>query len=162
MHLFDTELRDTPEWQGWDERQAYKYAISFDGRLYPVKQVISLATNVPTYNFSGGDEANNYVRRYGFSVRALPRREAPAVWWVNQGQSYRQEAAGGYLWAPIKNKRGAAERHWDHMDEVHAGDLIVHHSDGAIRAVSRATDDSEWAPKPSELENFPWEAEADW
>ena len=30
--------------------------------------------------------------------------EPPAVWWVNQGQSFRAELQGGFLWAPQTTK----------------------------------------------------------
>jgi hypothetical protein len=40
-----------------------------DGQRYPVKQIIRMATGVT--NFSGGDEANNYVAKRGLSVATL-------------------------------------------------------------------------------------------
>ena len=34
-------------------------------------------------------------------------------YWVNQGKTYKEEKAGGYLWAPIKNSTGNSFFHWD-------------------------------------------------
>jgi 5-methylcytosine-specific restriction enzyme B len=68
---FDRELRGSPEFTGWEEKSNYRYAIDYEGRRYPVKTIVSLAANVPTSGFSGGDEANGYVRARGFNVVAL-------------------------------------------------------------------------------------------
>ena len=48
MDRFDTELRNTPAWTRWQEDEVYKYAIERDGKLYPVKKIVSLATGVPS------------------------------------------------------------------------------------------------------------------
>jgi 5-methylcytosine-specific restriction protein A len=71
MRQFDGELRDTPEWRGWEENEAHKYAIHFERRHYPVKKVVSLATGSDVGLFSGGDEANSYVINLGFNVSLL-------------------------------------------------------------------------------------------
>ena len=77
---FDRELRDSPDWQGWQENRAHKYAISDGGRLYPVKEIVSLATGVPVSDFSGGEgsgQANQYARRLGFNVVELRSSRSP-------------------------------------------------------------------------------------
>jgi putative restriction endonuclease len=33
-------------------------------------------------------------------------------WWVNQNQTYRQEAKGAYLWSPKRNVNGARFSQW--------------------------------------------------
>ena len=71
LERFDLELRDTAEWAGWEQKENNKYAIQHQGRLYPVKRIISLATNAPINSFSGGAEANNYIAGLGFSVVQL-------------------------------------------------------------------------------------------
>ena len=74
MSTFDRDLRLTNEWSGWEQNNAYKYAIRDEDQdsLYPVKQIISLATGVPTSEFSGGEaHANAYVRDRGFNVVPL-------------------------------------------------------------------------------------------
>ena len=35
---FDQEERATPQWQDWETRQNYKYAIEKNGRLYPPRK----------------------------------------------------------------------------------------------------------------------------
>ena len=77
MTRFDSELRGTREWQGWEENKAHKYAIEEAGRRYPVKQVLSLATGVPVSEFSGGEgagQANQRAKEAGFEVVGLHTR----------------------------------------------------------------------------------------
>jgi hypothetical protein len=71
MKRYDSELRSTDDWVGWEQNLAHKYAIENDGKIYPVKQIISMATGTPVNNFSGGIEANSYVKKLGFSVKTL-------------------------------------------------------------------------------------------
>jgi hypothetical protein len=71
LDRFDREERPSPKWQGWEAKDNYKYAIAKNGRLYPPKEIIALATGTPTSNFSGGAEANGYLRRHGFQIEAL-------------------------------------------------------------------------------------------
>jgi len=66
---YDAQLRRLPEWQRWQENEAYKYALVVDGDDYPVKQIIRMATGFTA--FSGGDEANRYLQRLGFSIRRI-------------------------------------------------------------------------------------------
>ena len=47
MARFDHELRDTPDWAGWESNKAHLYAIAHAGQRYPVKQVVSMATGLP-------------------------------------------------------------------------------------------------------------------
>lgn len=68
---FDREERDSPKWRGWERKENFKYAIVHDGRLYPVKEIVSFATGAPTSSFSGGLQANGLVRNAGFEVEAL-------------------------------------------------------------------------------------------
>ncbi|MCL6557326.1 MAG: AAA family ATPase [Firmicutes bacterium] len=69
MQKFDNELRNTPEWIGWDKKLNFKFAISFEDRPYPVKEIIRLATEFT--DFSGGEEANSYLRKKGFIIVPL-------------------------------------------------------------------------------------------
>lgn len=65
---FDVKLRDTEEWCNFTQKKNHKYAISHDGKLYPVKKIISLATGAHVSTFSGGEEANNYLKNKGFDI----------------------------------------------------------------------------------------------
>lgn len=68
---FDREERPSPKWKGWETRESYKYAIVKNGRLYPPKEIIALATGIPNADFSGGAEANGYLRKHGFQIEAM-------------------------------------------------------------------------------------------
>jgi len=72
LQIFDRELRESQEWQGWEQRRSYKYAISHEGKLYPPKKIISLAAGINTRAFSGGrGKANKYLEERGFKVISL-------------------------------------------------------------------------------------------
>jgi hypothetical protein len=70
LERFDRELRDGPDWRQWEERTKYKFAIEHDGRRYPVRLAISLATGYPRRDF-GGREANDYAIERGFKIVLL-------------------------------------------------------------------------------------------
>jgi 5-methylcytosine-specific restriction protein B len=78
IRRYDTEFRDDPAQQGWESHGNQKFAIEHDGKLYPVKKVVSLATEVPVSAFSGGDEANGFVAARGFQVVDIADR-APTI-----------------------------------------------------------------------------------
>jgi hypothetical protein len=71
MERFDRELRNTPEWSDWASNGNYEYALLHEGKSYPIKQIIRLATGHT--DFSGGPEANSYVSARGFQVVDLNR-----------------------------------------------------------------------------------------
>lgn len=78
-----------------------------------------------------------------------------SVWWVNQGATYAKERDGGFLWAPMLNKAGRPQYHWDTMNEVHEGDVVLHYSNGSLRAASRVSAAAKPAPNP--LGDQAWE-----
>jgi hypothetical protein len=97
MRKFDLEERDKVEWQDWQSNANYEHAIQFEGRLYPVKQIISRATGLPKDSFSGGPESNTYVGSLGFDVvrlrddaqlHLLLRSMPGARWQDAPGRSY--------------------------------------------------------------------------
>ncbi len=71
LEQFDQELRETADWSSWEQNENHKFAIQHNGRLYPVKKIISLATNTPVNSFSGGNEANGYMDGLGFTIVQL-------------------------------------------------------------------------------------------
>ena len=73
-----------------------------------------------------------------------------AYWWVNQKQSYRQDRAGGFMWAPLGDAAGHALGPWEAMALVERGDIVFHYADGAVRAVSRVTHRAEIMPRPDD------------
>ncbi len=123
MDLFDAELRDSDAWLDWEANGNYRFAVVRDGQRYPVKQIVAEASGVGTREFSGGEEANGWLRRRGFEVVDLrpgshEGNRLPSWWWVNQGATYEQERAGGYLWAPKQGKAGYAFGHWTNMAKL--------------------------------------------
>lgn len=68
MKKFDEEYRNKAEWLNWQNNRNHKYAIEREGRLYPVKQIISMATGQPVSSFSGGHESNSYLAKKGFKI----------------------------------------------------------------------------------------------
>ncbi|WP_156349624.1 MULTISPECIES: McrB family protein [unclassified Mycobacterium] len=71
-----------------------------------------------------------------------------SIWWVNQGTSYAKGRDGGFLWAPMLDKTGRPQHHWETMDEVREGDVVLHYSNGSLRAVSHVTAAARPAPNP--------------
>src|SRR5262245_40078343 len=74
-----------------------------------------------------------------------------AFWWVNQNQTYREEAAGGYLWSPKQNTNGARNQFYENMRLVRPGDLIFSYRDTKVVAVSVARANAYSARKPTEF-----------
>ena len=68
MEQFDSEVSATPNWDKWTDNENFKFAIFHNFNVYPVKQIISMATGVSREAFSGGDQSNRYVAARGFSV----------------------------------------------------------------------------------------------
>ncbi|MDX1620318.1 MAG: DUF3578 domain-containing protein, partial [Nitriliruptorales bacterium] len=65
---YDANERDD---DAWVRNKAHRYALIHEGRRYPVKRIISLATGTPVNQFSGGRESNDFVRARGFDVVEL-------------------------------------------------------------------------------------------
>lgn len=77
MATFDADLRGSKEWLGWEQNQAHKYAIEQAGRLYPVKQIVSLASGIPVSKFSGGvgaGQANAAAKEADLQIVTLHTR----------------------------------------------------------------------------------------
>jgi len=74
--------------------------------------------------------------------------QRPAVWWVNQGTTYGKARGAGLIWAPMLNKAGNPQHHWETMNEVRAGDVILHYSNGNLRAIGTAEGSSSPAKNP--------------
>lgn len=149
MATFDREQRDTPAWMDWEGHRNHKYAIRHDGRLYPVKEIISLATNVPTERFWGGNQSNAYVQKYGFEVTPIEYASEPRVWWVNQSDWYDVERAGRYIWSSRATDRGTVPVHWEMVTQVRKCDILVHYHNQNVRARGRATSDGYEGPRPA-------------
>ena len=69
-------------------------------------------------------------------------------WWVNQGRSYARELDLGIAWAPMLTDKGRKQHHWERMDLVQRGDIVVHDAEGQSRAISRVLVGSHSACNP--------------
>lgn len=74
MVKFDRDFRDLPEWADWETHAAQIFAIVQDGRRYPPKKIISLATGMPVNSFSGGHQSNSYLKALGCDVIRLEKK----------------------------------------------------------------------------------------
>lgn len=57
---FDAELREQPGWANWQENRAQKYAVSYDGKLYPPKHTLHLAMGTPKATSAAGCRPTPY------------------------------------------------------------------------------------------------------
>jgi 5-methylcytosine-specific restriction protein B len=90
---------------------------------------------------------------------------SPAFWWVNQGTSYAEARAKGFLWAPKKNKAGNSLYHWENVSRVRAGDFVFHYAHGELRAISKANSDGYEAQKElggGQWSDDGWRVDADY
>lgn len=75
MSAFDREWPQAHLYDDWLSKRNYRYALSYDGRLYPPKRILSLATGVSVREFSGGlAQTNRILRSLGFDVIRKPLR----------------------------------------------------------------------------------------
>ena len=61
-----------------------------------------------------------------------------SVFYVFQGETYREERTGGYVWSPQNNKSGGANAGYTTMTKIRQGDFILHNSNGKIVSISIA------------------------
>jgi putative restriction endonuclease len=59
-------------------------------------------------------------------------------WWVNHRRSQGQVLAGEFLWSPHTKQNGAANQSYLNMAQMRPGDLVLWHSDSAVRAIGVA------------------------
>ena len=76
-----------------------------------------------------------------------------SVYYVYQGETYREERAGGYVWSPKLNTVGGRNAGYEMMTHIKKGDFILHNSNGKIMAISVAESDCKDGTQPPELAN---------
>lgn len=112
---FDAEVRDTPEGQSWTANRAQKFALDHEGRLYPPKRIISLATGVSLSDFSGGTETNDALSNAGFEIVVL---EHPAEEETHSIRESLSQVLGTYLQSRTKEKFGTQSSVWPHFKKL--------------------------------------------
>ncbi|MCJ7585827.1 MAG: hypothetical protein MUO30_13800 [Anaerolineales bacterium] len=68
LHEFARQHPNTETYDGWLQKETYKYAVRYDGRVYPPKHILSMATGIPTSEFNGGEQTNRVFRQLDFDV----------------------------------------------------------------------------------------------
>ena len=72
-------MRNTVDYEDWEAKENFRFAIEHEGRRYPVKKVVSMATSIPVSGFSGGDEANKFVTARGLTIVPIVRPPASSL-----------------------------------------------------------------------------------
>ena len=75
------------------------------------------------------------------------------IYLVNQGKTWVQERAGGFLWSPQFDKAGHKNAGYALMQAVKKGDYILHNKGGMIAAISVAKSNCYTAIQPEEVRN---------
>ena len=60
------------------------------------------------------------------------------IYFVSQGATFKEEKEGEYIWAPLKTRTGLSVHHWDRMEDIKLGDIIIHYENKKIFAISKA------------------------
>jgi hypothetical protein len=125
MEKFDLSIRRSKEMLDWENNAAHKYAINHDGRLYPVKKIIALATDLSVSNFSGGwgrGQANEFVEQHGFSIVDLKHSLPDTA--VESKQTYPLKSYSWVMYSPTVAVK--------QMDKS----AFLHHGTGVPRDIS--------------------------
>jgi 5-methylcytosine-specific restriction protein A len=68
---FQAKYPNPNDYQNWLYNQAYKYALDYQGRLYPPKPILSQITGIDVSEFSGGEATNSVFQDLGFRMKAI-------------------------------------------------------------------------------------------
>jgi dynein-related subfamily AAA family protein len=149
---FDRHMRADATTSDWDDGESQQYVVKYGDRLYPPKRILSITSGIPISELGDGEEVNKVFTTLGFDIGPLTQHRAARarrqVWWVNQDATYDLSRAGGFLWAPKRDKRGEAWGKRRRLDELRPDDLVVHHADSRIRAIGRVQTTAVEAPTP--------------
>jgi len=61
------------------------------------------------------------------------------IWWVNQGDSIKNERKDGVICAPARADSSRLIPHWERLTEIKPGDIILHYANGELLHVSKST-----------------------
>jgi hypothetical protein len=118
MERFDRELRLKPEWSDWERRANYRYAVSHSGRLYPVKQIISLAARSPVGGLRASVAAS-YLAKRGFSLVSLANGDASETIDIDVIQGSLESILSIYASARVREPFGKNGRLWRLFSGLH-------------------------------------------
>ena len=69
IHEFDRQYPNSSTYDDWLRKRSYIYAVLYDNRMYPPKQILSMATGISTTDFNGGEQTNRVFHQLGFEVK---------------------------------------------------------------------------------------------
>lgn len=133
LSAFDNELRNKPEWAGWESNGAHQFAIRVNDALYPAKRIVSIAIGVASRDFTRGKSPIGYLR--GCKIEILDLRKVPKLEFI-KGEMYDRKTEihgpfGGSSQSGIapsskvraiflfSGESGAQYGYTDEVDEVH-------------------------------------------
>lgn len=138
-------------------KSTYFYLNRKRSQASNTKNLITVPEQFAEYlEFYATDKPFVYYLKPITSDTPIPEDQS-SVWWVNQGTSYNSQKQEGVLWAPLKDKSGKPQHHWETMKEVRLNDIVLHYSNGALRAVSQVQEAAVEKPKPASLSEQQWE-----
>jgi hypothetical protein len=68
LRQFEKDYPEANDYDHWLDMATYKYAVQFNGRLFPPKYILSEASGFPTQQLNGGEPTNSVFRALGFEV----------------------------------------------------------------------------------------------
>ena len=83
-NVFDQEHRNTSYWQNWEKDPTYRYTIRWNNKLYPIKEIVRIASGVEHFNSS---QARRVLTRIGFAIETL-RKDAQHIWLFQANPRY--------------------------------------------------------------------------
>lgn len=87
----------------------------------------------------------------------LNTKKGLSFWWVNQGQTYKEERDNEFLWAPQKSKQGIPLPHHVGLVKPKVGDIVFCYSSMEIKSIGIVQEEAVEAPKPSVIATHNWE-----
>lgn len=81
-----------------------------------------------------------------------------AYWWVNHGQSWKDETGQGTLWSPIARSDGVRHQPYDNMKLVEPGDIVFSFANTIVGHVGVAEGSAVPHPKPLYAKDANWGA----
>ena len=69
VRTFEQQYLGSKEWAGWLDHPRTTYVLHCGNQQYPPKQILSLASGIPTADFNGGEQTNRVLRALGFEVK---------------------------------------------------------------------------------------------
>lgn len=68
----------------------------------------------------------------------VPVLPSTNFWWAGQKDNFHEVFPDGTLWAPLRGNSGQRVAHWETLNDVRPGDVVLHVSRQEIRGISRA------------------------